>query len=848
MMCPLKWLPFLLLLYCAPAYAQHLIVGGVIPAVPGSLATWINNGSLGTAEGAAGCTSSKCYSVTGLGITGAGTPFCLYDAFTDSQTGFHQLCFSADSLGGGLISYNAYGGATDYGISLQVNGTVVSFISPTGGFLLPSAAGTLTGTTLASNVVNSSLTSLGTLTALNVGGSVALPNGSIANAMLANSNMTVAGVVCALGGSCALSASDLSNGVTGSGSVVLAAAPTFTGVANFSGGLAAATAAQVSGTVAPHVPTEAALAAAATTQYPNGVWRDDYASGTGAMALFYVPSGSACSLNSGAGDGGSQVPSADSKCWLWRPPPSGVTPLEFGAVGNGSSVDTTPAQAWLTAISLQSNNTRGVLDCDHVYKVGALSTSGVPHIEGCASFGVLAAYNQQNCTSVGGFVPASATTTILTLTGPTYVVKYVCFGMATSEGTQTGGAAISLGNNNTVIQSGGLLDGVVIINPYDGVWIDSDSGATQLASQSTTINNGLILNPSDAGVVSGLHSYGDGTGGQHFVNLQITCDSGTSGQNATGIKFYDGDIDYDGTDLGPEHCANGITITPGTYSSEGQNFGGHFKNVEGDSTCTYNSGGHSLLIQPATTLGIASNIYFNGAWASGGTTNKNCSQILVSNANAGLVSDITFNQMVVRSAGSTAPLVDIEGGYNISFLNGEVCSWNNGTVTTGIQVGFNTGVGTEDHILLENNQIGNCAGSGNAMTNGITIVNSAAAVNGLVIQGNNLSEPSTPINYTTGSNDTIIIAANDGLDDQVCTVASAATITIPADCPNVYITGTTTISTIHGYWNGRAVNITPGGAWAWATGGNIVNSGTASVNVSLRAFYVDGGVDSWTLK
>jgi len=55
-----------------------------------------------------------------------------------------------------------------------------------------------------------------------------LPAG-IPNGKLAHSSLTVAGRTVALGGSQALAASDLSNGVTGSGAVVLATAPTVSG-------------------------------------------------------------------------------------------------------------------------------------------------------------------------------------------------------------------------------------------------------------------------------------------------------------------------------------------------------------------------------------------------------------------------------------------------------------------------------------------------------------------------------------------------------------------------------------------------------------------------------------------
>ena len=64
------------------------------------------------------------------------------------------------------------------------------------------------------------------------------------------------------------------------------------------------------------VGSEVVLAARATTSFPNGVWRLDFSAGLGAPPLFYVPSVGACSLNAGAGDGGSQVPSSNGKCWL----------------------------------------------------------------------------------------------------------------------------------------------------------------------------------------------------------------------------------------------------------------------------------------------------------------------------------------------------------------------------------------------------------------------------------------------------------------------------------------------------------------------------------------------------
>lgn len=64
------------------------------------------------------------------------------------------------------------------------------------------------------------------------------------------------------------------------------------------------------------------LLAAATSAYPLGVWRISYSGSPSAPTsppLLYLPSASPCSLAAGAGDGGSQVRSADGLCWIASP-------------------------------------------------------------------------------------------------------------------------------------------------------------------------------------------------------------------------------------------------------------------------------------------------------------------------------------------------------------------------------------------------------------------------------------------------------------------------------------------------------------------------------------------------
>jgi hypothetical protein len=70
--------------------------------------------------------SSSAPKVSSLGIVGSGVPFCIYDAPLTSASGYHQLCLSADSLGGGLLSYNAFGNASQLPLQILVNGSPVT--------------------------------------------------------------------------------------------------------------------------------------------------------------------------------------------------------------------------------------------------------------------------------------------------------------------------------------------------------------------------------------------------------------------------------------------------------------------------------------------------------------------------------------------------------------------------------------------------------------------------------------------------------------------------------------------------------------------------------------------------
>lgn len=89
-----------------------------------------------------------------------------------------------------------------------------------------------------------------------------------------------------------------------------------------------------------HVTTNNVLAAQATTTFPQGVWRDDYATGYNAGPLFFKPETGSCATNSKVNDGGSCTNSADGNSFFSVLPPL-VDVREFGVYPNGTT-DLTP--------------------------------------------------------------------------------------------------------------------------------------------------------------------------------------------------------------------------------------------------------------------------------------------------------------------------------------------------------------------------------------------------------------------------------------------------------------------------------------------------------------------------
>lgn len=181
-----------------------------------------NGGNTGGGGGGGGVTSLN--SETGdITLTSSGA--------TITITKPTSTTINLETNGGGSVAFSALTSGTNTTAAMVV-GTGAS-IAPSGSGAITATiapAGTLTGTTLAPNVITSSLTTVGTIgTGVWQGTKINLAYGGT-NADLSGTGgasqvlkQSTSGAAITVG---QLAASDLSNGTTGSGAVVLASAPT----------------------------------------------------------------------------------------------------------------------------------------------------------------------------------------------------------------------------------------------------------------------------------------------------------------------------------------------------------------------------------------------------------------------------------------------------------------------------------------------------------------------------------------------------------------------------------------------------------------------------------------------
>ena len=256
--------------------------------------------------------------------------------------------------------------------------------------------------------------------------------------------------------------------------------------------------------LAPKVENNTALSALAST-YATSIVRLGFSNAGDSPPVLYTPSNSACTLNAGAGDGGSQVPTSNGKCWIATV--SVYDPRIWGAKGDGATDDTaaliattTAAPAWAT-IDLMGR--RYVITAPV-----ALAANGQRVTNGEVIL------NNPSVQFFYAFVPSDyATFDHLKITGSgttgTNITPKYQGGIFGGDSTSAGALARTPANKVTITNcyfsqlTVGVWSGGAIIDPVPYGWVVQDNTFENIVGYpGQSEGYGVIFTPSNDGVIS----------------------------------------------------------------------------------------------------------------------------------------------------------------------------------------------------------------------------------------------------------------------------------------------------------------------------------------------------------
>ena len=581
-----------------------------------------------------------------------------------------------------------------------------------------------------------------------------------------------------------------------------------------------------SGAAVTSVINNAALQALSTVATPT-VQRLSYATPGDSPALVSNASGSACSLNSGAGDNGSQVRSANGLCWIASFPTVGGDIRQWGCGPSyTAAVNTVCMQA---AVNAMANNRLSVIGGP--YLMNAVTATASIDIFGTG--GGLGIY-VRSCTA--GLRQATANINLLTMQWGGSV-NNLCIDQNTGV-TNTSGAGIYV-----VAQTSFAPQTRVYNNQVNNACYGISLTGTGTAALLEPIGQGNTVLPAStsgcAGFQLGALSTGGATTDVRLTNNSVYCGDNT----ATALLVKDsGGLMLSGNIFG-FHCQYGTYLNPGSGQSVlfTQAAGG----VLGDTSNT-----HDLYIDTAANNATLFANYFTGSWGSSATGG---SPVYVRNtAGSPNVSGLYFRNFITYAPPNNNGIDIGDTWFNVNIQDSTICASGIST-GTGIVIG-----GAVSKFTITGNRIDGCDNfNGGSLSKGISITSSATDLG--IVSDNNIgtSTVTTPLDFAaTGAADQLhfVLGVNKGVDDVVPPpIASAATISIPPN-PVVFLSGTTTITNIVGdYWQNRTIKLIlqSAGSISYATGGSgagvICNPVTSAQFQTVTATYSAGDA-CWLLQ
>jgi hypothetical protein len=424
------------------------------------------------------------------------------------------------------------------------------------------------------------------------------------------------------------------------------------------------------------VPTNAALQALPSTQYQSVIRLGFFSPGDGGRAI-YVSSGSACSLNGGNGDAGSQVRSADGKCWLADFSAGPPSVKVFGAVGDGVTDDRTPLLTCLAFSAAQHAACR-------VPAGATLAVDDVTVQSGATLLG-----DGARLSTIRRIALSRSNNGVLHCSDCSNVTisDLGIDGNKTNETVASSAIVYFIGYSSITINRASIFDA----KGGNGIWLDNSSDRS--ASGLSTISNSLVYLNDASGILVTTAAY--------YLSLRNVF------SNANGnYGFY----------AGPTGSANNVPDTLRYISIEGGEYSGNGNSgVAAQGFVTGYVGGQGVFgpgIWPVSDIKIR-----------GVTANQNGAYGIVLQSHRGLVADSIANgnnTFEVNGAGVLPTCNNCEVSNVTTNGNG---------VTTGF--GIDAGCAIGAHIRggdVSNNVVGiNIGCSTDSDIRGVDIINSKAA-------------------------------------------------------------------------------------------------------------------------